>query len=95
MELELGVSLRPLGPLAKAACTPGLVADGERRFVVDEVGPSVICLEGLMAEYGDGFERFCSAVVISKKERAGEGEAEGRSGWKWSFKTEEKTPRNS
>jgi len=46
MEFELDTSLRPLGPLARAACTPGLDADGERRFVVEEVGPGDICPDG-------------------------------------------------
>lgn len=40
MELELELCLRVLGPRARAACTPVLVEveDGERRFVVEEIG---------------------------------------------------------
>lgn len=48
MELKLDSFL---GPRARAACTPVLVEleDGERRFVVEEIGLGVICLEELMA----------------------------------------------
>lgn len=46
MELELDMCLMLLGPLMRAACTPCLVTDGERRFVVEEVGPGAIGLEG-------------------------------------------------
>lgn len=56
MEFELDLCLRVLGPRARAACTPVLVEveDGERRFVVEEIGLGVMCLEGLMAGYGGG-----------------------------------------
>ena len=50
MELKLESCLRPLGPRARAACTPVLVEveDGERRFVVEEIGLGVMRLEEVM-----------------------------------------------
>jgi hypothetical protein len=57
MELALDICFMLLGPRMRAACTPGLVADGERRWVVEEFGPGAIFVEGLMAGYGDGFEK--------------------------------------
>ena len=56
MEVKLDSCLRPLGPRARAACTPVLVEveDGERRFVVDDIGLGVMRLGGLMAGNGDG-----------------------------------------
>ena len=43
MELALDMCLMPFGPRARVACTPGLAADGERRFVEEEAGPGVMC----------------------------------------------------
>jgi hypothetical protein len=46
MEFELDWCLRVFGPRARAACTPVLVEveDGERRFVVEEIGLGFISL---------------------------------------------------
>ena len=52
IELVLGTCLRVLGPRAKVACTPGFVADGERRFMVEAVGP------GVMDDRSDGSLRI-------------------------------------
>ena len=53
MEAMLDMCPRLLGPLERVACTPGLVADGERRFVVEEVGPG-----GAMCGKVDGRARI-------------------------------------
>lgn len=82
MELELDMCLMSWGPWMRAACTPGLVADGERRFVVEEVGPGGIWFGWLMAGYGDGFgtrvERKRSSTLRSRYGR--EERREGREG---------------
>lgn len=58
MELELDTCLRVLGPRARVACTPGFVADGERRFVVEEVGPGAMGAgDRMMVVQGYGFGR--------------------------------------
>lgn len=57
MELELDICLIPWGPWTRAACTPSLFADGERRFVEEEAGPGLIWLERLMAGWWDGLRR--------------------------------------
>jgi len=56
MEVELDICLRVLGPRVRVACTLGPAADGERRFVVEEVGPDAMRGE-LMAVHGYGLER--------------------------------------
>jgi len=56
MEVELDICLRVLGPRVRVACTLEPAEDGERRFVVEEVGPGAMCSE-LMAVDGYGFER--------------------------------------
>ena len=65
MELVLDMCFMLLGPWMRAACTPGLAADGERRFVVEEVWPGGIWLGGLMAGYGDGVEKERSSALGS------------------------------
>lgn len=63
MELVLDMCLRPLGPWMRAACTPGLVTDGERRFVEEEVGPgAIVRIGGLMAGCGELERKRCSAL---------------------------------
>ena len=56
MEVELDICLRVLGPRVRVACTLEPAADGERRFVVEAVGPGAMCSE-LMAVHGYGLER--------------------------------------
>lgn len=54
MECGLNSCLRVSGPRARAACTPGLVEveDGERRFVVEEIGLGDMCLDGGIWRWG-------------------------------------------
>ena len=55
MEVELDICLRVLGPRVRVACTLEPAAEGERRFVVEEVGPGAMCSE-LMAVDGYGLK---------------------------------------
>lgn len=87
MELELEKCLRVLGPRARVACTPGFVADGERRFVEEEVGPGVMsagdrvdgCVWPWVWEEAEGKTVVCTAVVRwgREKERKKEGATGG------------------
>lgn len=80
MELVLDMCLRPLGPWARAACTPGLVTDGERRFVVEVVGPgAIVRVGGLMAGYGDlgGKDALHCGRETGKRGSVGEGKERG------------------
>ena len=45
MEFKLEKCLRVLGPRARAACTP-VLDDGERRFVVEDIGLGDMCVYG-------------------------------------------------
>lgn len=86
MEFALGSCLRVLGPRARAACTPVLVEfeEGERRFVVDEIGLGVIRVEALNVDgrTDEGKERnlFCTGVEILRERGKGR---EGTTGRSW------------
>ena len=73
MELELEVWAREFGPLERAACTRGLVADGERRFVVEESGPGVICgrVGGRVRGGGGKDPQHCGRAMGEGERRSG------------------------
>ena len=81
MEVELDICLRVLGPRVRVACTLEPAAEGERRFVVEEVGPGAMRSE-LMAVDGYGLERrggrgtdrvHNGRAVRGREEKRGEG----------------------
>lgn len=89
MELELDICFMLLGPWMRAACTPSLFADGERRFVVEEAGPGAMCNGVLMAGYREGGLRgndplHCGRNMGRERGRGRERE-EGRNDWRWLF----------
>ena len=94
MEVELDICLRVLGPRVRVACTLEPAAEGERRFVVEEVGPGAMCSElmavdgyGLEGRGGKGTDRVHSGRAMRGERKR---EEEGRSDWRWLFGTEER-----
>jgi len=82
MEVELDICLRVLGPRVRVACTLEAAAEGERRFVVEEVGPGAMCSE-LMAVDGYGLRKrkgSCAQRSCSEGERGKERRREGATG---------------